>query len=125
MRPIDVAAVHRDVQMLRYLASHGIDVNEDDPDAAVSPLSDAVMENDLPTARALLTLHADPNKVDAVGMTPLLHAAVVDFGDTEMVTLLLRAGANTKVRSKAQQTPEQLAQLYGHSDIARVLAAQK
>ena len=122
-RPIDLAASQRDVPMIRYLASHGVDVNEDDPDAPVSPLSLAVMENDIPTARALLALHADPNKVDAVGMTPLLHAAAVDFGDTEMIKLLLASGANRNVHNKAQQTPQQLAELYGHGDIARALGA--
>jgi N-acyl-D-amino-acid deacylase len=121
-RPIDIAVAQRDIPMIRYLASHGVDVNQDDPDIPVSPLSGAVMENDIPTARALLALHADPNKVDAVGMTPVLHAAAVDFGDTEMITLLLSAGGNRQARTKAQQTPEQLAQLYGHADIARVLA---
>ncbi len=125
VRPIDMAAVQRDVPMLRYLVSRGIDVNEDDPDAVVSPLSEAVLENDVPTARALLELHADPNKMDLAGMSPLLHAAAVDYGDVEMAKLLLASGANPKIRTKAQQTPEQLAQLYGHTALARVLADRK
>ncbi len=121
LRPIDVAAAQRDVPMIRYLAAHGVDVNEEDADVPISPLSQAVMENDLPTARALLTLHADPNRVDASGMTPLLHAASVDFGDTDMVALLLASGATPATKTKAQQTPQQLAQLYGHAAIARLL----
>jgi ankyrin repeat protein len=45
------------------------------------------MTNDVPTA--LIGAGADVNNLDSVGSTPLRHAASVDFGDTEMVRLLL------------------------------------
>lgn len=121
VRPVDIAVALRDVAMLRYLVRKGVNVNEEDPDVPVSLLSSAAMENDLPTARALIELGADVNRVDSIGMTPLLHAASVDFGDTEMIQLLLKAGANPQVRSKTQQTAQQLATRYGHREIARLL----
>src|SRR5262249_41479253 len=92
VRPMDIAVALRDVAVISYMARKGANVNEEDPDVPISLLSSAAMENDLPTARALIELGADVNKVDSVGMTPLLHAASVDFGDTEMIELLLRAG---------------------------------
>ena len=75
--------------MIRYLVKKGIEVNAADPDAPISPLSVDVMTNDVPTARALIGAGEDVNNLDSVGSTPLLHAASVDFGDTEMVRLLL------------------------------------
>jgi ankyrin repeat protein len=121
VRPIDIAVALRDVAMIRYLARKGVNLNEEDPDVPVSLLSGAAMENDLPTAKALIELGAEVNKADSMGMTPLLHAASVDFGDTAMIELLLKAGANPQVRSKTQQTAQQLATRYGHRDIARLL----
>jgi N-acyl-D-amino-acid deacylase len=121
VRPIDMAVALRDVAMIRYLARKGVNLNEEDPDVPVSLLSSAAMENDLPTAKTLIELGAEVNKVDSMGMTPLLHAASVDFGDTAMVELLLKAGANPQVRSKTQQNAVQLATRYGHLNIARLL----
>ena len=75
--------------MVRYLVQHGVNVNADDPDAPISALSLAVLANDVAMAKALIELGTDVNKVDSVGATPLLHAVSVDFGDVEMVRLLL------------------------------------
>jgi ankyrin repeat protein len=121
LRPLDMAVVQRDVSMVRHLVRHGIDLNADDPDAPISALSLAVLANDLPMAKALIELGADVNKVDTVGETPLLHAVSVDFGDAEMVRLLLAAGARPGVRSKANASAEELAERYGHGDFVRLL----
>jgi ankyrin repeat protein len=55
-------------------------------------------------------------------MTPLLHAASIDFGDVEMVKLLLASGADAHAPMPNNISAEQLAIRYGHSDIARALA---
>ena len=60
--------------------------------------------------------------VDTVGSTPLLHAVSVDFGDTRMVQLLLASGARLDVRSKANESPRELAERYGHAGFVKLLA---
>jgi ankyrin repeat protein len=121
IRPLDMAVVQRDVQMVRQLVRQGIDLNTDDPDAPISALSLAVLANDVPMAKALIELGADVNKLDSVGATPLLHAVSVDFGDVEMVRLLLAAGARPATRSKANASAEELAERYGHRDFVPLL----
>jgi ankyrin repeat protein len=121
IRPLDLAVIQRDVSMVRHLVQHGVNVNADDPDAPISALSLAVISNNVPMARALLELGADVNKVDTVGAAPLLHAVSIDFGDSEMMRLLLAAGAQPGIRSRANASAEELAERYGHAEFARLL----
>ena len=44
-------------------------------------------------ARTLIERGANVNVVDKLGMTPLLWAASMDFGDPAMIELLLKSGA--------------------------------
>jgi len=64
---------------------------------------------------------ANVNVVDKLGMTPLLWAANVDFGDTAMIELLLKSGAKTDVRNKDGLTPLELARKYGHTTLIPIL----
>ena len=121
VRPIDLAVLQHDMLMVRALVRHGADLNGDDPDAPVSALSQAVLANDAAMARVLIALGADVNKIDSIGLTPLLHAVSVDFGDTAMTQLLLSAGARSTIRSKANASAWELAERYGHADVARLL----
>jgi ankyrin repeat protein len=124
VRPLDLAVVQRDVPMMRDLVRRGVNLNADDPDAPVSALSLAVFANDVPMAKALIELGADVNKVDSVGLTALLHAVSVDFGDVEMVRALLAAGANPAIRSQGNASAEELAERYGHRDFLPLLRRQ-
>jgi ankyrin repeat protein len=121
VRPLDAAVLQRDVPMMRDLVRRGVNLNADDPDAPVSALSLAVFANDVPMAKALIELGADVNKVDSVGLTALLHAVSVDFGDVEMVRVLLAAGASPALRSKTNASAEELAERYGHRDFLPLL----
>jgi hypothetical protein len=49
-------------------------------------------------------------------MTPLMYAAVTDFGDSAIVDLPLRSGARTDVRSKEGLTASDYARQYNHPD---------
>jgi ankyrin repeat protein len=121
VRPLDVAVLQRDVPMVRELVRRGASPNADDPDAPVSVLSLAVLANDVPMAKVLIELGADVDKVDSVGATALLHAVSVDFGDVEMVRVLLAAGASPALRSKVNASAEELAERYGHRDFLPLL----
>ncbi len=86
-----------------------------------SGLSIPVFGNRCEQARELIAHGADVNYVDSFGMTALHYAASIDYGSTEMVDLLLAAGADTKMRTKEGLTALGLAKKYGHTDIQRVL----
>src|SRR3954471_15329039 len=66
----------------------------------ITMLGRTVLNNDLPMARMMIARGADVNHVDKLGMTPLLWASAIDFGDTAMIATLLEAGARTDARNK-------------------------
>lgn len=86
-----------------------------------SGLSIPVVGNRCSQARELIAHGADVNYVDSFGMTALHYAASIDHGGTEMVELLLKSGADTKMRAKGGLTALGLAKKYGHTGIQRVL----
>jgi ankyrin repeat protein len=65
------------------------------------------------------------NVVDKQGMTPLLWAANIDFGDSAMVELLLRSGAKPDARNKDGLTPLELARKFGHANLIPALERTK
>ena len=68
-------------------------------------------------ARLLIQRGADVNHVDKKGMTPLLYAASIDFGDSAMIDLLLRSGAQPGTRDKEGLTALDLARKYNHTHL--------
>jgi ankyrin repeat protein len=71
--------------------------------------------------RAVKQLQAHVNYVDRHGMTPLLYAASIDYGDTKTINALLEAGADINARSRDGATALGLARKYGHTQIAKAL----
>jgi ankyrin repeat protein len=86
-------------------------VDEADSDG-ITILSWAVIGNRIDMARLLIERGADVNHEDKKGMTPLLYAASIDFGDSAMVELLLKSGARTSARTKEGLTALDLARKY-------------
>ena len=80
-----------------------------------------MLNNEVEMARMLIARGANVNVADKLGMTPLLWAANVDFGDTAMIELLLKSGAKPDVRNKDGLTALELARKYGHSTLIPVL----
>jgi ankyrin repeat protein len=96
------------------LLDAGADPNEADGDG-VTLLCDAVIGNHIGAARLLIERGAKVNTVDRRGMTALLYAASADFGDSAMVDLLLKMGADSTARTKEGLTAQDLARQYGHA----------
>jgi len=122
--PFEMAVIQEDLPVVQALAAAGVDVNSLN-DAGIPALTSAVMSNRVEVARALITLGADVNRTDELSLTPLMHAAKVDFGDTAMVQLLLASGATTTPTSKDHQTALDLARQYGHEAIAQLLERER
>ncbi|MDQ6700190.1 MAG: ankyrin repeat domain-containing protein, partial [Acidobacteriota bacterium] len=109
-----------DVSSVRYFVERGVDVKELDGNG-ISYLSEAVLANHLDMARALLDVGSNVNQIDTLGMTALMHAAMIDFGNTAMVEMLLQRGADWRLRSKDGATAIQLATKFGHHGMRKVL----
>jgi len=56
--------------------------------------------------------------VDNSGFTPLMYAATVDFGNTDVLRALLNAGADRRVRNSDGRTPLDQARHFDHSQLA-------
>jgi len=59
--------------------------------------------------------------MDKNGMTPLMYAASIDYGDSAMIDLLVRSGANRETRTKNGPTAGQLAHKYEHVHVLKSL----
>jgi hypothetical protein len=99
-------------------------VNEADGDE-ISLLSWAVIANRVEMARLLIERGADVNHVDKKGMTPLLYAASIDFGDSAMIDLLVKSGAQTSARTKEGKTALDLARMYKHTHLLASLEGER
>ena len=69
--------------------------------------------------RRMTSTIGNPNYQDPFGNT-LLHGAVVS-GDVEEVQRLLAAGADPEIANRDGRTAVQVAALFGHSEIERLL----
>jgi ankyrin repeat protein len=87
----------------------------------ITMLGRSVLNNEVELARMLIARGANVNVVDKQGMTPLLWAANVDFGDTAMIELLLKSGAKADARTKDGLTPLELARKHRHTTLIPVL----
>jgi len=94
-----------------------------DPTRADSLLISAVVRNQLGAAERLIRLGANINFADEHGYTPALYAATVDPGDTAMLELLIRQGADLSIVAKDGQTALSNARRFGHTQLVEVLEA--
>lgn len=123
--PAYIAVTYGDTAVLSDLLDNGVPVDLTDDDG-VTLLGWAVIANRIDIARLLVARGAKVNRVDKKGITPLLYAASIDFGDSQMVDLLLGAGADPNARTKEGLTALDLARRYKHADlIARLNAPDR
>jgi ankyrin repeat protein len=62
------------------------------------------------------------NGVDEHGYTPLMYAATIDFGDTDVLDALLASGADRTIKNESGRTALQQARHFGHTQIAKTLS---
>ncbi|PWU09594.1 MAG: hypothetical protein C5B51_05960 [Terriglobia bacterium] len=118
--PMAVAGMNRPQTMAALLDAGGpVDETDDD---GITLLGWAAIANRIEMARVLIQRRADVNHVDKKGMTPLLYAASIDFGDSSMIDLLRKAGARNDIRSRDGLTAMDLARKYGNTHLALALS---
>ncbi len=116
-------ATFLDTAMVEFLIGAGASPNEVDDDK-ISVLGWATIANSARMVQSLLSRGAQVNHVDNFGMTPLLYAASIDFGDTAVLEKLIAAGADVSAKNKEGLTALDLARTYRHQALASVLAAK-
>jgi ankyrin repeat protein len=110
-----------DPDTLAVLLKAGLPADYLDSDG-LTLLDRAVINDRVNVARLLIARGANVNAVDKLGMTPLLYAASIDFGDSSMVDLLIKSGAKTTARTKENLTALDLARKYGQANLIKSLA---
>jgi ankyrin repeat protein len=121
MTPLEMSAQQGDSEMVTALLAAGTAIDEEDGENGFTALDWAIFKNDSKLAALLISAKADVNHADKLGYTPLHWAASLDFGDTGMLRLLLRSGADPRARTRAGLNATQLATQYEHSENQRVL----
>jgi len=116
-------AVFLDTPMVEFLLKSGASANEQDDDS-ISPLSWAVIGANARIVPLLLSKGADVNHIDKFGMTPLLYAASVGFGDISILEKLIGAGADLSARNKEGLTALDLAKNYNHQAMVTLLTSK-
>jgi ankyrin repeat protein len=119
--PLDrsVVAAVRVGKMQAVEALLDIGAKVDEPDGAgTTPLERAVLANEIDIARLLIARGANVNHLSHTGMTPLLYAASIDFGDSGMIELLLKSGARKDAVTKEGLSAAALAGKYGNTHLA-------
>lgn len=118
--PILYATFAGDEPMVTLLLKKGADPNETDSDG-ISLLTSAAISNHASVVKRLLQAGAKVNRVDPLGMTSLLYAASIDYGDSDVINALIAAGADTNQKDKQGRTALELAQGYKHASLVAVL----
>ncbi len=120
--PLLVSTFFGNVATVQAAIDCGAKIDQPDDDG-ITALGWAAIGNMTAVAKLLIEHGADVNHVDKKGMTPLLYAASIDFGDESLVQLLLKSGANPAARTKEGLTASALAKKYGHTRLQKTLTA--
>jgi ankyrin repeat protein len=105
--PMNAAARNGHLEVVKYLAEHGADIDKSDNNRDKTPLLAASFKGHFDIVKYLVEKGAKVNAQSINGFTPLHDAAYV--GNLEIVKYLVEHGANVHIRNKHNQTPAETA----------------
>ena len=114
------AVTANDIERVRYLATHGAQLNSPDGEG-YTPLINAARFGFDAVATCLLEYKADANLPDRSGWTPLIYAAWAD--DATLVKTLVRAGAALEAKDHDELTALAVAAQNGKLRAAEALVS--
>jgi ankyrin repeat protein len=115
--PLHLAAHFNRAEAASALVRAGADLTAVSRNSlTVMPLHSAVAGRALEAARVLLEEGAPPNARQGGGWVPVMSAA--QHGDAALVELLVRFGADLRVRNERGKSPADVATEAGHHDLA-------
>jgi ankyrin repeat protein len=114
--PLVLISSMDETAVAQALLNAGAAVDQPDGDG-LTALQWATLANKTNMARLLIEHGADVNHTDKQGMTALLYAASIDFGDSQMIDLLLKSGAKQDARTQEGLTALDLERKYHHSHL--------
>jgi len=107
-------------EIVRTLIASGAD-SKIVESSGINLLHWAAVTNRAEVIPALVEAHVPINSLDDNGFTPLMYAATLDFGDTEVLKALLKAGADKTIRNFESRTPAAQARRYKHAHLEAAL----
>jgi ankyrin repeat protein len=108
-----------DTAAMARMLKHGVSVNAQDAFYGDTALHRACRRSRREAVRTLLAAGADPNIVNAAGMTPLMETARA--GDAEIARMLLDHGGAPAVLFDGRRSAADLAEISDHPEVARLL----
>jgi ankyrin repeat protein len=118
--PIAAAVTFGHVDVVRLLVSAGAHAGITE-NSGINLLHWATITNRSAVVPALVEAGVPLNARDDSGFTPLMYAATIDFGDTETLTALVKAGADKTIRNNQGRTASEQAHHYGHARLEAAL----
>lgn len=117
-RPLFLAAIMGDAELVTELIEHGADIN--DAMGGETALHCAIAERHKDAATVLIEKGANVNAESGLGRTPL-HRLAAHFDDGELARRLIGQGANVNARDKQGITPLTYALAVKNNRVADVL----
>ena len=125
--PFLVAGAEGRTEILKMILAAGADFDDINRYGGTA-LIPAAHRGHVDTVKLLLTTKIDKDHVNNLGWTALMEAVVLGDGGpahTEIVRLLVNAGASARIPDRDRITPLEHAKKRGYAEIARILAAAK
>ena len=103
--------------VVRALLDAGAVLDRPEADTGITALDETVLGHQVDLARLLIQRGADVNHIDTLGMTPLLWAASVDFGDSPSSICCCIPATHAGARTEDGLTALDVARKYKHTHL--------